>query len=267
MNSFLKWAGNKYRIIERIKAVLPAGTRLIEPFVGSGAAFLNTDYSSYLLADTNRDLIQLFMHLQAEGQQFIDYCRDFFNPAYNSQEAYNGLRIVFNNTSDTRLKSALFIYLNRHCFNGLCRYNSSNEFNTPFGRHKKAYFPEQEMQNFSQKAQRATFICADFVTTMQQAQPGDVIYCDPPFVPLSATANFTSYSADGFNESQQIALAKMAEELMAKGIPVVISNHNTEFTQNIYALAKLDTFEVQRFISSKGNKREKAAELLAIYHP
>ena len=134
MKPFLKWAGGNYRLIDRIQSVLPAGNRLIEPFVGSGAVFLNTNYKSNLLTDSNPDLINLFKNLQNEGQNFINYCSSFFVPENNNELAFYQFREEFNTTTDIRKKSALFGYLNRHCFNGLCRYNSKGGFNVPFGR-------------------------------------------------------------------------------------------------------------------------------------
>ena len=157
MKPFLKWAGNKYQIVERIKEQLPPGKRLIEPFVGSGAVFVNTTYDAYLLADANGDLIQLYQHLQAEGDEFIAYAQQFFVAKTNTKEQFYHFRTEFNRTDDTRYKSALFVYMNKHCFNGLCRYNQKGEYNVPFGRYKKPYFPEKELRFFHQHAQNAEF--------------------------------------------------------------------------------------------------------------
>lgn len=265
MKPFLKWAGNKYQIIERVLAKLPPGNRLIEPFVGSGAVFLNTDYPRYLLADSNQDLISLYQYLQAEGDKFIQDCSEFFIPENNENKAFYRLRTLFNTTQDARLKALLFVYLNKHCFNGLCRYNAKGGFNTPFGCYKKPYFPEKEMLFFYQKAKHAVFKIADFLTTLSKARSGDVVYCDPPYVPLSKTANFTNYSAGGFGQDSQVLLAKMADQLAAKGITVVISNHDTEFTRSAYQKASVSSFDVQRFISCDGAGRKKAAEVLAVF--
>ncbi len=265
MKPFLKWAGNKYPLVERIKATLPKGKRLIEPFVGAGAVFLNTDYPYYLLAEANPDLINLYRCLQTEGQHFIDYCQSFFDAEYNTADAFYQCRSLFNTTDDMRLKSALFVYLNKHCFNGLCRYNAKGGFNTPFGQYSKPYFPQEEMLFFHAKLQGVELQIADFVVTMESAELGDVVYCDPPYVPLSNTANFTSYNVGGFNQQQQLKLAQLAEQLAGKGIPVLISNHNVEFTQQAYQNATLQTFDVKRHISCKGSKRDKAAELLAMF--
>lgn len=265
MRPFLKWAGGKYRIVDRIKEVLPEGRRLVEPFVGSGTVFLNTDFQNYLLADINSDLIILYQVLQEQGLKFIDYCEKFFSPENNSKENFYEYRETFNNTSDKVLKSALFLYLNRHCFNGLCRYNSKGEFNVPFGRYKKPYFPRREMEFFHEKSKVVNFICADFEEIMSSLAPGDVVYCDPPYVPLSDTANFTSYSAEKFNQEQQAILTRLAENLAEKGVPVIISNHETKFTLSQYQKASIISFRVQRHISCNGAKRDKANELLAIF--
>lgn len=265
MKPFLKWAGNKFQIIERVKNVLPSGGRLIEPFVGSAAVFLNTDYSRYVLADSNADLINLYRTLKEEGDDFICYSRKLFTPKNNSEKAFYSLRDKFNSTHNTRLKSALFIYLNKHGFNGLCRYNLKGEFNVPFGRYTKPYFPEIEMSYFQTKARKAVFRQADFEKTMRSAKPGDIVYCDPPYVPLSVTANFTSYSVGGFGQEQQMKLALLAEELAKGGVTVVISNHDTEFVHRAYAKARIFKFDVQRFISCDGANRGKAAEVLAVF--
>lgn len=266
MKPFLKWAGNKYQIIERIKAVLPQGKRLIEPFVGSGAVFLNTEYPSYLLADANADLINLYQQLQAGGQRFIEYCRPFFVPENNQAERFYELRQQFNSTVDPVEKAAIFVYLNKHCYNGLCRYNAGGAYNVPFGRYAKPYFPAREMMTFLARAGRASFQHATFVETMQQAQVGDVVYCDPPYAPLSSTAKFTSYSAAAFGAAEQTQLAAQAESLLARGIPVIISNHDTEVTRTVYQNAtQHHYFPVQRFISCNGGNRNKVDEMLAVY--
>lgn len=262
---FLKWAGNKLRIVDRVRGTLPKGFRLIEPFVGSAAIALNTDFNDYLLSDANADLINLYQALQQDGPGLTAYCRTFFQPEHNQEGAYYAWRAEFNKTSDIRLKAALFVYLNRHSFNGLCRYNASGGFNAPFGRYKAPKFPEQELLGFAQKLKSANFVCQDFRETMQQAKMGDVVYCDPPYVPLSETSNFTAYSAGGFTKADQTDLAELAVSLASEGIPVLLSNHDTEWTRLLYKKAKLSFFDVQRYISRDGANRNKAKELLALF--
>jgi DNA adenine methylase len=265
MKPFLKWAGGKYRLVDRIQTALPAGNRLIEPFVGSGAVFLNTSYSTNLLADSNPDLINLFKFLQKEGQEFINYCSSFFIPENNNELIYYQFRKEFNSTSDIRKKSALFVYLNRHCFNGLCRYNSKGGFNVPFGRYSKPAIPVKDMFAFHKKSSQAIFEVADFRATMEQAKKGDVVYCDPPYVPLSATSSFTSYAKGGFGQQEQNDLADMAKKLQSRGVAVIISNHDTAYTNEVYQTAEIIKFNVQRFISSDTKNRNAVGELLAVF--
>jgi DNA adenine methylase len=263
---FLKWAGNKFRIMDHIHSMLPDGDRLVEPFAGSGAVFLNTNYERYLLADSNADLISLYQILQQQGAEFVERCAKLFTTRTNNEEYFYRRRDEFNNTNDPVRKASLFIYMNRHGYNGLCRYNARGGFNVPFGRYKKPYFPEREMLAFHEKAQQAEFVHMDFASVIATVIAGDVVYCDPPYVPLSSSSNFTTYSAGGFNLPQQQQLAQLAEQTRLRGIPVLISNHNTTFTRKAYRAAdNIKRFTVQRFISCNGSKRAQANELLALF--
>ncbi|MFU8797829.1 MAG: Dam family site-specific DNA-(adenine-N6)-methyltransferase [Gammaproteobacteria bacterium] len=267
MRPFLKWAGNKYSLLSHIKPLLPQkANRLIEPFAGSGAVFLNTNYPDYLLADTNPDLIHLFQYIQTEGDPFIEFCAEFFIPQNNHPLRFYMLRKKFNTTNDTRLRSALFLYLNRHTYNGLCRYNSQAKFNVPFGRYEKPYFPRTEMKFFHQKSENIIFKTADFIPIMQTAQRGDVIYCDPPYVPLSSTASFAHYHQKTFGWEQQCELAHQAKTAASRGVTVLISNHCTPEIKKLYHDAVLKIFPVRRTISCTTASRKKPVkEVLAVF--
>ena len=263
----LKWAGGKFRLLERIIPELSKGKRLVEPFVGAGVVFLNTEYPEYLLCDRNEDLINFFRNLAQGQQHFMRACMEFFTPGCNNADTYYGLREKFNSLPFNDERAALFLYLNRHGFNGLVRYNSQGKFNTPFGSYSAPYFPKEEMLFFVEKTQRAaiTFSVMDFRETFSALKAGDVVYCDPPYVPLSATANFTSYTAGEFGPAEQLALSKCAAAANAKGCRVVLSNHDTDFSRTMYTKAKIMSFPVQRLISCSGANRGKAQELLVTY--
>ena len=264
--AFLKWAGGKYPLIEEIRRHLPAGERLVEPFVGAGSVFLNTDYDEYLLADINADLVGLYNIVKDETDRFIGDARQLFCPELNVAEEYYRIRTAFNASDDRYQRALYFLYLNRHCYNGLCRYNAKGEFNVPFGRYKKPYFPQEELEFFARKAERAIFVCEHYQQTMLRAQTGAVVYCDPPYAPLSATANFTAYHANSFGIAEQMRLAELATELAAHQIPVLISNHETPLTREWYAqAAELHVVTVRRTISRKSDGRSKVNELLALY--
>ena len=264
--AFLKWAGGKYGLVEDIQRCLPEARKLIEPFVGAGSVFLNTDYEHYLLADINPDLINLYNLLKQEPEMYITEAKRFFTPECNRKEFYLDIRQQFNQTDDVLFRSVAFLYMNRFGFNGLCRYNKKGGFNVPFGSYKKPYFPEKELIFFAEKAKKATFVCEGYVDTFKRARKGSVIYCDPPYAPLSNTANFTSYAGAGFSLDDQAALADIAEQTANKrDIPVLISNHDTTLTRRLYHGAELNVVKVKRTISRNGAGRNKVDELLALF--
>ena len=263
MKPFLKWAGNKYQIIDKVKdAIGEECSTLIEPFVGSCSVFLNTNFKNYILCDINADLINLYTTLQEEKDNFVYYSKEFF--LKNSSDEYYELRSKFNSSLSTREKSALFIYLNRHCFNGLCRYNKSGGFNVPYGKYKNPYFPEKELLFFIEKAsnKNVEFKCQSFEETMKIKKKNSIFYIDSPYVPLNQISNFTSYSSDRFGNKEHELLVSLIEKQKNK---VVASNHDTDYSRKLYKSAdKIIELEVNRFISANGN-RDKAKELIAIY--
>lgn len=266
--SFLKWAGGKYRLTEQISQLLPKRKScLIEPFVGAGSVFLNSNFKQYILADVNPDLINLFNIVKQDVEQYITDCKPiFFHPEANTASYYYLKRDKFNQTQDIYQRAILFLYLNRFGFNGLCRYNSQNKFNVPFGAYKTHYFPERELRFFAQKAQSAVFICKDFRETFQLADKDSVIYCDPPYAPLEQASNFTHYSEKEFTLHHQRELADLAKKTVIQhNIPVIISNHDTAFTREIYQGAKIKKIKVQRSISHTAQKRIKVNELIAVF--
>ena len=192
---------------------------------------------------------------------------ELFVPETNCAEVYYQFREEFNKSQDPFRRAVLFLYLNRYGYNGLCRYNLRGEFNVPFGRYKKPYFPEAELYHFAEKAQNAFFYCESYADSMARADDASVVYCDPPYAPLSATANFTAYHTNSFTLEQQAHLAEIAEGLVERHIPVLISNHDTMLTREWYQRAKLHVVKVRRSISSNGGTRKKVDELLALYKP
>jgi DNA adenine methylase len=263
---FLKWAGSKFKILPAILGNLPSGNRLVEPFVGSGAVFLNAGFPKNRVADANKHLVGTFLQIKSNLSETLSEAKRLFVPECNTEEEFYRLRAEFNSDdTQTARHAALFIYLNRHCFNGLCRFNRSGHFNVPFGRYKSPTVPEKEILNFHDFAQKTDFATENFLATMSTCEPGDVVYCDPPYAPLTATANFTSYSTNDFGEADQRALADAASELAARGIPVVISNHDTPLTRKLYAKAKCSYISVQRFISCDSSNRAAAPEVVALF--
>lgn len=268
IRSPLKWAGGKKRVLPQIRQMLEdeSAQRLIEPFVGGGSVFLNMEFDEYLLCDSNRDLIDFYKEVKRAPYKYIRHARVLFDIKNNTPENYYRFREKFNHSDDREERALLFLYLNRHCYNGLCRYNSSGLYNVPFGQYKTPYFPENELVNLGKRLKRARFLLGDFKKAFKKAQVGDVIYCDPPYSPITPTSSFTHYSRNGFSDNDQRRLVKAAIQTRHKGISTLISNHHVAFTESLYTSAdKHSIFSVQRSISHKGDKRLKVKEVLALY--
>ncbi len=279
---FLKWAGNKYRVLPHLIPHIGYPKRYCEPFGGSLAVALNTQAEQYILNDVNKDLVAIYQNLvNPNDDSFIRYCEELFTSENNTKESYLDLRTHFNQATNTTERARLFVYLNRHCFNGLSRYNSKGGFNVPYGREFKnkdtgekkiqsAYFSKEEMMNFrmfflSKQLVRFTSLSFEDSSLYEDLEPGDTVYFDPPYVPASNTSNFTSYATNGFIHQQQTELADLAELLASKGIKVIVSNHDVDITRELYKNATIYPIQVTRTISAKGTSRIKANELIAVY--
>lgn len=261
MKSFLKWAGGKGKILDFLYSYFPESNNFFEPFCGSGIVSLNSKYENCYLFDINNDLINTFNVLYSEKERFIGFCKDLF--IYKNEEDFYKIREDYNNTKDLFLKAAFFIYLNRHCFNGLCRYNKKGFFNVPYGKYKEPYFPEKELYYFLSRT-NLHFFNDDYKKAFEIAKSGDFIYCDPPYSPIKQITNFSSYTKEGFSFEDHLLLKNKIEEAKENGIKIIISNHDTDFTRELYKKAdKIIFIEVQRTISSK--ERNKVKELIALY--
>lgn len=264
----LKWPGGKKRILKYLRDFIPTDNckRLVEPFVGGGSVFLNLEFEEYLLCDVNKDLISFYRIMQDSPSKFTKEAKKFFSEKNNCAEKYYFYREQFNHSDDVFQRALLFLYLNRHGYNGLCRYNSKGSYNVPFGRYNNPYFPEKELKELSEKVSRATFILGDFELAFSQLHSDDVVYCDPPYTPINRTSSFTAYSGSDFNDADHERLVDKALAASQLGISTVISNHYVEFTKNLYANADtLSLFDVQRNISQIGSNRKKVEEVLALY--
>ncbi|RQM39140.1 DNA adenine methylase [Erwinia psidii] len=248
----LKWAGGKTRVLPDLMPHLPKASMLIEPFVGGASVFLNTEYRRYILADINIDLINLYRSIKRQPEYLIYCARNLFKNCNNS-ESYYSTRWTFNAQARAGEKSnhgalrcgllsywteraAVFLYLNRHCFNGVCRYNIDGDFNVPYGKYKVPYFPETEIRQFSEKANdtRAIFLCASFERTLQLITDRDAV----------------------------------VESLIAVnqkfGVPVIISNSDTAETREIYKPFNLHELSVNRSVGANATTRGVAKEVIGV---
>lgn len=263
---FLKWAGGKYSLLPELDRLIPAGKRLVEPFVGGGSVFLNSEkHESFLLADVNADLINLYQMLEVDHIRVCSLAKILFERA-NSEVAYKELRDEFNNQRmGAPERAAAFLFLNRHCFNGLIRYNRDGFFNVGWGKYEAPYFPEIEIKAFKQKSHKCVFLNAGYRRTLALAGEGDVVYCDPPYEPLPGTAGFTNYAAGGFSWADQISLAESCVAAHQRGAKVLINNSTAPRVLELYEQHGfiLHHVDARRAISSKGSTRETAKDIVA----
>ncbi|AYN26558.1 DNA adenine methylase [Buttiauxella sp. 3AFRM03] len=265
MNTPLKWVGSKTRIMEILKQHLPAGRRLVEPFAGSCAVLLHTDYEEYLIGDVNPHLINFYQQVKDNPEELIGLTAPWFT-FQDLESYYYSLREFLNTNLLPPLKqAAIFLFLNRHCYGGVCRYNLKGEFNTPYGHYKKTYFPENEIRELSRRLARATLICGDFSTTLGYAHRGDVVYCDPPYIPASPTADFTGYHTDKFGAEQHRRLVTALVDLSESRIPVVLSNSDTPVTRELLrGKFKIQTLSAPRSIGNRKKAASTADEIIAV---
>lgn len=274
IKSPLKWVGGKTRVMPQLLEHLPKADCLIEPFVGSGTVFLNTNYRSYILCDSNRALINFFRVLTADTERLINIARSMFH-GDNTKERYYERRKLFNSMqwSDTTkadpalLYAALFLYLNRHGYNGLYRANLKGEFNVPFGKYAAPYFPLDEMRLFAEKANdtKAIFMHSDFrlsIRAVVYASYDAVIYCDPPYIPASETANFTAYGKPFTLDEHRSLVTNLLNAHRQFGHRAVISNSDTPETREIYSAFNLHALSVRRSVSAKS--RDMAGEVIGV---
>ncbi len=263
-----KWVGGKFSELPTVLEHLPHGKRLIEPFVGGGSVFTNAGFRHNLLNDINGDLINFYQTLQREGHSLVTLAYSFFKN-YNNADAYLEVREAFNRGKYDQLHhAAAFLYLNRHCFNGVTRYNQNGEFNVGYGKYKAPYFPHAEMEAFlaDDVLKNTSFVSGDFASVIEAAGEDDVIFCDPPYEPLPDTEGFTSYSGNSFRFDEQKRLVSLLVDAHQRGAKVVITNSGAPNIRELYEGNgfKVHHMAARRSVSCKASTRVVANDIIAI---
>lgn len=264
--SFLKWAGGKHSVLDEIRAMLPTGDRLIEPFVGSGTVFINAGFKCNLLGDVNPDLINLFNQLQGNPDAVIKTAYQLERGCI-SGKAHDAIRTEFNGRKAHAVRhAALFLALMRTSYNGLCRYNQKGLFNVGWNKKGEAnYFPMDELAHFTGMQKEMTFMCAGFEDVIAQAGEGDVVFCDPPYEPLPDEAGFTAYSGTSFTFADQVRLVESLVAARDRGAKMVITNSSAPailhlYISNGFRIAPLAT---RRSVSCKSETRKTVNDIIA----
>lgn len=265
-NPIVTWPGGKRKLAERIAALLPAKFGdYYEPFFGGGAVFFALDptrYARAFLSDANPDLVNVHRAVRDDPEAVCAALRRL-RPDQVTRDAYDAVR-AWRPVADVD-RAARLLYLNHLCFNGLYRVNRAGDFNVSWGK-KTAWAPDYEgLHEASRALASADFKCCDFALAVASAKRGDVVYLDPPYVPVSATANFVDYTPDGFGPADHVRVAETFEDLALRGVTVVASNADTPAVRDLYgAIDGVTMTEVSmpRTINCKADGKGAVGELL-----
>ena len=287
---FLKWAGGKGQLITAIEAALPKGLGLcknltyIEPFIGSGAVlfwFLQKfpQTKKAVINDVNLDLVKAYNTIKDEPFALIhalEKIQSYYHKLLTEEERkcfFLEKRTEFNSRHLSPLdNTALLIFLNRTCFNGLYRVNSKNHFNVPFGKYDKPKISDPDtIMSDSNLLQKVTILHGDYKETLREATAETFFYFDPPYKPISKTSSFNAYAKDAFNDAEQVRLKEFCDLLTARNYKWLLSNSdpkNTDPTDNFFddlfscSTNKINRVKAKRIINSNASKRGEIFELL-----
>lgn len=268
---FVKWAGGKFRLAEQLIPFIPKSfdssiNKYIEPMVGSGGFFFKYAPNNAYLSDINNNLVITYNIIKNDVKSLIKllkkhkklHSKDYF---YNSRDRFNSLIKIDNVDLEV---ASLFIYLNRTCFNGLYRENSKGEFNVPIGSYKNPLICDEEnLKLVSKVLENVEVCCHGFDDSLKNIKTGDFVYLDPPYIPID-TSSFTKYSKNDFGLKHHEDLSSFCDKINEKGAFFMLSNSDTEFTNDIYLKEGrfVERFLVNRSIASKASNRKKAKEVI-----
>lgn len=265
---FLKWAGGKGQLLDELMVrVDKAGQfeRYHEPFIGGGALFFHLCRLGRLgrkqayLSDSNERLIEAYIAVRDHAEDVIGLLRQ--HAAAHGHDYYYEVRARVPKTVPER--AARIIYLNRTCFNGLYRENSRGEFNVPIGKYANPTICDAEnLRAVSAALKKAHIESRPFDTVLDHAQPGDFVYFDPPYHPVSKTSSFTKYAKDDFSEEDQRRLAGVFAKLAENRVKVLLSNSMTPLVQSLYKSFRIDEIFATRAVNSRADRRGKISEAL-----
>ncbi|MBO4998189.1 MAG: Dam family site-specific DNA-(adenine-N6)-methyltransferase [Lachnospira sp.] len=259
---FVKWAGGKRQLLPQIRERMPEKyNHYYEPFVGGGAVIFELLPAKALINDINRALINTYKQIRNMPEAFLKTVNSLDEEMWEDGKAYYySLREHYN---DKLMKSeydvelaALFVFINKHCFNGLYRVNGKGLFNVPYNNSRRASVDEYIIMNVSEYLKEITIVEGDFETACKNAQEGDFIFFDSPYAPLNPTS-FESYTKEGFDIESHKRLAKLYDDLTARGCYCMLTNHNTELINELYGNKdyRMDVVSVKRMINSDATNR------------
>lgn len=263
----VKWVGGKRQLLDEIMPLLPKRmTNYCEPFLGGGAVLFSLQPTRAIVNDLNEDLITVYEVIRDDVEKLIESLEKH----QNNPEYFYAIRNLDRNKENYNLMSKVerasrLIYLNKTCYNGLFRVNSSGEFNSPFGYYKNPNIVNEPVLRAVSKYfnnSQVSFFSEDFEQTLSRVEKGGFVYLDPPYDPVSDTANFTGYNKSGFDRNEQIRLKKCCDELTRRGVKFMLSNSATDFIKDLYKDYNITIVKAKRAINSNASKRGEIEELI-----
>ena len=260
---FVKWAGGKRQLLEDIRKYIPTSyNRYFEPFLGGGAVLFDIQPEKAVINDINKQLINVYEQLKHNSNDVISVIKEF-EKEESTKEFYYSLREKYNQKITENIFDAecagLFIWINKHCFNGLYRVNSKGLFNVPFNGNIKSKSMEiDNLKNIGKylKENDIKIYSEDFGNILKKVKKDDFVFIDSPYVPLTKTAGFIDYSKEGFSFEDHLRLSELFKELDKKGAKLILTNNDTELVRKMYEGFKINTIEVNRSINRNGNDRK-----------
>lgn len=263
----VKWVGGKRQLLDEITPLVPKRiTSYCEPFMGGGAVLFSLQPKKAIVNDLNSDLITLYEVVRDDVETLIE----FLKKHENTEEYFYSIRDLdrdkeaYKNMSKVE-KASRILYLNKTCYNGLFRVNSSGEFNAPFGHYKNPNIVNESVlravSNYF-NASEIEFFNEDFEEVLKKVKKGGFVYLDPPYDPVSDTANFTGYNKGGFDKNEQIRLKNCCDELNKRGVKFMLSNSATDFIKDLYKEYNIHIVKAKRAINSDATKRGEIEEVL-----
>ena len=263
----VKWVGGKRQLVNEIEKYLPRNiSRYYEPFIGGAAVLFHLQPSRAVINDTNSELVNLYRVIMSEPEALIEHLGMHRNDEsyYYKIRAYDRDKDFYSRLSDVERASRI-IFLNKTCYNGLYRVNSAGEFNTPFGRYKNPNIVnEQKIRAISEYFDKneIKMMNGDFEASLDGIENNAFVYFDPPYDPVSASANFTGYTRGGFGREEQIRLKTVCDRLNSTGVKFLLSNSATDFIRELYSDYHVTIVAASRAVNSKAEKRGAVEEVL-----
>ncbi|HZR16992.1 MAG TPA: DNA adenine methylase [Verrucomicrobiae bacterium] len=269
---FLKWAGGKAQLLEQFEPFFPASIRsYCEPFLGGGAVFFHLKARfpkmRTVLRDNNKELVNCYEVVRDEVRDLMKALDEHLQEFRAKGEPYFYEVRALSAHSSPLERAARMIFLNKTCYNGLYRVNNKGQFNVPIGSYRPdrvSLYDRDNLLAASHALQGVDLKVQDFRKTLASVAEGDFLYVDPPYYPLSRTANFTSYTQEVFGHGEQEDLAALVAEAAKRGAQVMLSNSDTPTTRQLYRGFKLHTVQARRAVNCDGAKRGRISELVAL---